>query len=73
MIGFTEHLQIIITSNCSTVTPCLAGPPFLVSPQQIECEFLSTHFSVWGTGESYRGLNPVNWGEVLEHWNALFG
>jgi hypothetical protein len=53
MIGFIEHSQIITTSNCSAVTPCSAGPPFLVSPRQIENEFLSTQFSVWGTGKSH--------------------
>jgi hypothetical protein len=43
------------------LTPCSVGPLFLISPhQQTENEFLSTHFSVWGTGESRRGLSPVN-------------
>jgi hypothetical protein len=47
------------------LTPCSAGPLFLISPhRQTENEFLSTHFSVWGTGKSHRGLNPVNGGGV---------
>jgi hypothetical protein len=42
------------------LTPCSTGPPFLISPhRQTENEFLSMHFSVWGTGKSHRGLNPV--------------
>jgi hypothetical protein len=26
-------------------------------------EFLLTHFSLWGTGKSHSGLNPLNKGE----------
>jgi hypothetical protein len=45
------------------LTFCPAGPPFFISPhQQIENELISTHFSVWGTDKSHRGLNPVNKG-----------
>jgi hypothetical protein len=57
------------------LTPCSAGLPFLISPHlQTENEFLSTHFSVWGTSKSNTGIYPVNGGGgVFNHLNELIG
>jgi hypothetical protein len=70
------EFSIIQTSAAGhQLTPCSAGPPFFILPhRQTENDFLSTHFSLWGTGKSHRGLNPVNvGGGVFEHRNAFIG
>jgi hypothetical protein len=53
----------VVQSNATghQLTACLEGLLFSISPhQQTENGFLSIHFSLWGTGKSNKGLNPVN-------------
>jgi hypothetical protein len=55
---YTTAYDFSIVQSSATghqLTPCSADPPH----RQTENEFLSTHFSFWGTGKSHRGDKSV--------------
>jgi hypothetical protein len=62
-IAAYEFSIVQSSAACHQLTPCSADPPFFISPlQQSANEFLSMHFSVWGTGKCHRVLNLVRGG-----------